>query len=84
MIQEIKKALEKKVLVIGTNETLTLLRKNQLKKVFYTKNTRKEIKDDLQHFCSLNEVDCNEVDMFNDELGVICKKPFSISVVAIK
>lgn len=84
MIQEIKKALEKNELVIGTNETLNLLRKNQIKKVFFTKNAPTDVKSDMKHFCELNDVECNELDMFNDELGVVCKKPFSISVVAIK
>jgi len=80
---EIKKMLKSKKLVIGTEKTLKNLKKGKAAKVFVTSNCPKSIKDDLKDYADLSKAEIVELDIPNDELGVICKKQFSISVLSV-
>lgn len=82
--QEIRKASEDKILIIGTDVTVKNLKLGKLKKIFLAQNCEATDKDDIMHYASLNEVEVVELTQANDELGVVCRKPFSISVVSIK
>ncbi len=78
---ELKKLLESKKLVLGTDETLKMLRQGKLKKIFIASNCKKEDKDDVLHYCRVGGVECVELSQSNEEIGVICRKPFAISMV---
>ena len=45
---DIRKLLGTDTLIIGTQETMKLLRKGNLKKIYLAKNTDSETKEDLQ------------------------------------
>ena len=83
-IKEIKNALEKKVLVVGTDRVLKGLRDGSLKKVFISNNCKDSVKEDIKHYAGLQEIPVVYLKEPNDELGTICKKPFSISVLGLK
>ena len=78
-VDEIRKRVEKGNVTIGTNETLLNLKLGNLDAVFTTKNCPGDVKSDIQH--NAGEVKVVELKETNKELGVICKKPFSISVL---
>jgi large subunit ribosomal protein L30e len=80
---DIKKMLKSKKLVIGTEKTLKNLKKGNTSKVYLTANCPKSIKDDIKNYAKLNKAELVELNLPNDELGVICKKPFSISVLSV-
>ena len=82
-IEEIKDSIDNDKLVLGTNVTLKSLKQNQLKKIFVSSTCQKIIKDDLQHFATFNHVPVVELAYPSDEVGVFCKKPFSISVLGL-
>jgi large subunit ribosomal protein L30e len=80
----IKKAMKDKSLVIGTERSLAMLKTGKLKEVLVTKNCPKEMKEDIAHYAKLSSTKVTDLDINNDELGAVCKKPFAISVASIK
>lgn len=82
-LNNIKKGLKEKKVIIGTDNTIKKLRKNKVSKVWLSSNVPKNMKDELSHYCSLNNVELIQLNIPNDELGVICKKQFSISVLSM-
>lgn len=83
-ILEIQKNINSKNLVIGTQETLKNLKLGKMGKIFLTSNCPKDVRSDVEHYASLSSVMVMNLSIPNDELGIICKKPFSISVVGFK
>ncbi len=81
---EIKKLLEKDKLIMGNKEVLKALRNKSLKKVYYASNAKQETISDLERYSSIAGVELVKLDLSNNELGTICRKPFSISVLGIK
>ena len=56
---------------------------DKLKKVFVSSNCKGEVKKRIKHYCEVGNVELVEMKEANDEIGVICKKPFPISVVSV-
>ncbi|MBC8501384.1 MAG: ribosomal L7Ae/L30e/S12e/Gadd45 family protein [Nanoarchaeota archaeon] len=82
-IGEIKKILKSEKLLIGTDRVLKNLRNSKVEKVFVSSNCAKDVFDDINHFASFSEASVEQLDIPNDELGVVCKKSFSVSVIGI-
>lgn len=82
-LNEIKKLLKQGKLIIGTNNTLKKLRTNKLEKIWLSSNVPERVKEDIINYSKLNNVEVIDLDIANDELGVICKKPFSVSVASL-
>ncbi len=83
-IDEIKNAIKQKKVIIGTNETLKNLKLGKLEKVFLSKNCPEKIANDIKHYAKLSKTEIVQLPIVNSEVGVVCKKPFSISVLSIK
>ena len=81
---DIKKILADGKAVIGTDETLKGLRKNGIKRIFVTKNAPEMVKNDLAHYSKLAGVSLSDLDLTNEELGVLCKKNYAIAVISEK
>ena len=80
---EIKKNLKTDKLVIGTDKTLKLLKLGKLAKIFIAKNTAELVENDLNYYSKINSIEVLKLDIDNEEMGVLCKKPFSISVIGL-
>ena len=83
VIKEIKSTLKDGKVVLGTEQTIKLIKQDNLKKVFLSSNCKKDIKADLQKYAKISKVELVDVSVPNRELGVVCKKPFSISVIGV-
>lgn len=83
-IEEIKKLLKTENLVIGADRTLKALRNNELVKVFLAGNAPEALVKDVEYYASITKIDVEKLDIPNDELGVVCKKPFSIACIGMK
>lgn len=81
-MKELKEALEDKNLTIGTETTLKKLRNGELKTIFLAKNCPSKVRDTIKHYAKISKVNVLELDIKNEELGIICKKLFSISVLS--
>lgn len=80
---EIKKMLKSGNMVIGTERTVKSLRLGKIQKVFLSSNCPAKVEKDINYYAGLSGAEPYKLDYQNDELGVICKKPFSISVLAL-
>lgn len=80
-LEELQKALKEKSLVIGLDKTIKRLKMGKLKKVFVAKNCPIKIIKDLEYYSKINKIELVKIDKSNEEIGMICKKPFSILVL---
>ena len=80
---EIKKLIKAKKLVIGTKRTIKNLKLGKVEKVLISSNCSESTVNDLTHYERLGKTEIIKVNYLNEELGSICKKPFSISVLSI-
>lgn len=76
---EIRKNLGSDKMLIGKNTVLKAVRQGKVKKVFLAKNTADELKNDL----SKSGCEVESLELRNDELGTLCKKPFAVSVIGV-
>ena len=83
IVAELKKVLESKKAILGGDVTLKLLRQGKIKKVFLSSNCDPKVKADIEQVCKVSEVECVELSHNTEEIGVIFKKPFSVSVVGV-
>ena len=79
--KELTKVIREGKFIIGANEAIKNLRQGKVEKLFVAKNCEKGIKEDLIKYAKLNEVPIFELDVPNTELGILCKKQYSASVV---
>lgn len=80
-MEEIKKLLKEGKLIIGTNKIIKNLKLGKLKEVYLSSNCPRETIEDIKHYARLNKVKVNELSENNKQLGVVCRKPFSVSVL---
>ncbi len=83
-ITDIKKGIKEKKAVVGTKQVLKSLKLGQLQKVFITINCPETVKRDIEHYIKMAKCDVEFLNVPNDELGVICKKQYAISVLGLK
>ena len=81
---EVKKMLKNENLVIGSERVLKLLMSNQLESAYLASNAPKAAAEDIKRYSGLNGVSCEVLEVPNDELGILCKKPFNIAVIGLK
>jgi large subunit ribosomal protein L30e len=83
IITEIKKHLKENKLVIGTEDTKKLLRKGGVTKIYLAVNCPADVKEDIKHYASLAGTEIVDLPIANDDLGGICKRPYSIAVMGL-
>lgn len=82
-MEDIKKLVKDKKVFIGTQQTMKNLKTGKVAKVFLTSNCPEDVKDDIKHYAKISGTEVAELDIPNDELGVMCRKQFPISVLGI-
>lgn len=80
---EIKKLMKSGNIIIGTEKTIKSLKLGRVQKVMLSANCPSKVEKDINYYAGLGGAEFHKLDYRNDELGVICKKPFSISVLAL-
>jgi large subunit ribosomal protein L30e len=80
---QIKKMLKEGSLILGTERSIKSLRLGRVEKVLLSKNCPEKVESNVNRYSNLNGTAVEKLDLPNDELGIICKKPFSISVLAL-
>ena len=83
IVDEIKKIVNTDKAVVGTNETIKALKAGKMAKVFLTSNCPAEVRKDVEYYARLSKAEVVELPIPNDELGVVCRKPFLISVLGV-
>ena len=82
-LNEINKLIKANRLIVGTENTLKKLKANKLEKVWLSSNIPSSLKEDMEGYGNMNNVVIVSLSVPNDELGVYCKKQFSVSVVSL-
>jgi large subunit ribosomal protein L30e len=80
---EIRKLLTSKKLIIGEDEVLKNARKGTLVKVYVASNAKELLLKDLDRYGKISGFVVMDTKIPNDELGTVCKKPYSISTIGI-
>lgn len=73
-----------KNLIIGTQRTLKKLKMGELKKVYVSSNCPKNVLDDVEHYTKIYNIPLIKLNESNEELGILCKKPFFISILSLQ
>ena len=81
--KEIKQILKSDNVVLGTKETLQFLKEGKLSQVLVSNNCPESVKKDIEYYAKLGEVKVLAVKYPNDELGILCKKPYAVSVLGV-
>lgn len=82
-INDIKKAIEEKKAIVGTERVIKMIKKGELIKVYLSVNCPAEVKESIEYYAKLSKTEVIKLKVPNDELGTLCKKPYSISVLGI-
>lgn len=83
MATDIRKLVGTDKLVIGSDRTLTLLRAGALKTVVMAANCPAQVRDEALRLAGTT-VAVERLEQDNEELGIMCKKPFRIAMLGIK
>lgn len=82
-INELRKLMKQKGLIVGTDRTLRGLKLGKIKKVYLSSNCAEKTSRTIEHYSKLCKAVVVRLKYPNDELGILCKKPFSISVLSV-
>lgn len=80
---QIRKLLIAKKLVIGAEKTTKALRTGRLSAVFLSSTCADGVEESFSRYAALAGIEIKKLHLPSDELGVICKKPFAISVIGV-
>jgi ribosomal protein L30E len=81
-LDELKLAIKEHKLTYGTRETLKKLKNSEVNVVFLASNTPSEVKETVVHYAGLSGAKIVGLDIPDEEVGVICKKRHSVSVLS--
>lgn len=84
LVKTIKNAVKDKKVVFGYSQVLNEIKSKKPKLIVYSKNSPPNKLNSILHNSKLARVEVKEFEGDNMELGLICGKPFSVSVLAIK
>jgi len=76
----LKKAIKEKTLIIGTDMTLKAIKSGKAKEIFVSVNCPEELKRKVKKYGEISGVAITELEETNEEIGALCKKPFSINL----
>ena len=82
-ISELKRLLKTDKIILGTDRTLKLLKLGTADRVFLSSNCPEEVKKDIEYYAKLSNVPLIYLKQPNDELGILCKKPYPVSVLSV-
>ena len=80
---EIKKLMKSGNVILGTERTLKGLRSGKVERILLSSNVAEKTEKDIGYYANLAQTEVQKLDIPNDELGIVCKKPFSISVLSV-
>lgn len=83
-ILELKKEMAEGKAVIGTKEVLAELREEKLGRIYLASNCPAERKEEIKHYAALVKVPVVELEISNEEIGILGKKHYFVAAVGVK
>ncbi len=80
---KIRKLMASKKLIIGSDRTIKALRAGRLSRIFLSSTCADGTEAALTKYAGLAGVTIKKLKLPSDEIGVVCKKPFAISVLGV-
>ena len=80
---EIKKMLKTGNVMIGTERSIKNLKLGKVEKVLLSSNCPADVEKNISYYANLSGTELHKLEYPNEELSIICRKPFSISVLAL-
>lgn len=84
MADDVKEAIKKDGLIIGSRSVLKALKSGGLKSVLYADNCPRGIVRDLDNCARLSKAESKAFEGNSAQLGEFCGKPFNILAVGIR
>lgn len=84
MRDEIRKLIGTDKLVIGTDKVLSGMKRGEMAKVYVSSNAPPSVKQDIERYGNIADVEIAHLEVPNEEVGILCKKPFPVSVLGKK
>ncbi|MEA3378694.1 MAG: ribosomal L7Ae/L30e/S12e/Gadd45 family protein [Nanoarchaeota archaeon] len=81
-LEKLKKALKEEKLIFGIKETIKNIKNGNAKTVFLASNCSDSIKEQIRHYAKLGDFEIMELGVPDSEIGMLCKKLHSISVLS--
>jgi len=83
IVDSIHKAQADKKAIIGAKVTLKKLRAGALDKIFLASNVAEVLEEDITYYASMTNIEVIKLPALAEELSIVCKKPFFITVIGI-
>lgn len=80
----IKKAVKKKAVFMGSKEAIDAVLKKEADQVVVAFNCPRKYREEAEHLAEIAEIEVKEFSGSGVELGAVCGKPFSVSMLAMK
>ncbi len=83
-MEDLKTLVKENKVFIGAKETLKNIKQGRISKVFLASNCPEETKETVERYAGISEVEVEQLKVPNDELGIMCRKHFFVSVIGLK
>jgi len=80
---DVRKIIEQKKAVIGTDRVIKGLQRQTLREVLLSSNVADSVRKMVLHHAKLAGVAVTELKENSEELAVLCKKPFHIAMIGV-
>lgn len=81
-VNELQQAVLEGHIIVGFKAVKRALSQKKIKKIFLSSTCPDGIKSDLKRYAQLSSVDVEDLPQASNEVSLICKKNFLVSVVA--
>jgi len=81
-VEALKKALKDKTFTLGTDETIKKIKLGKVSTIFLAKDCNSSVREKILNYKKKSKLDVVELDINSAEIGALCKKQFSISVLS--
>jgi ribosomal protein L30E len=81
---DVRNALKNNTIIIGKDNVMKEMKKGGLLKVFLASNVSDKMEKDMSKYAKLAEVPVAKLSLPSDELKVVCKKQFLVSILGIR
>ena len=81
IVTEVRTNLKNNKAILGSDKVLKSLKQGNINKVLVSVNCKEDLKKDLEYYNTINNFEIVSIKYDSEELGVICKKPFTVSII---
>jgi large subunit ribosomal protein L30e len=81
--EEIKKIIKSGNFIIGSDVGMKNLKLGKTEKVYLASNCNEATRKEAERLAKIGKVELTILSIPNDDLGILCKKPFSISMLSV-